>query len=51
LRLEYRRKLIYDKFLVASSCPNCSIWVFSDILVSTWWWPTHKRAETCTCFL
>jgi hypothetical protein len=31
-----------------SWCPCCSIWVFSDILVSTWWWPTQKRAETCS---
>jgi hypothetical protein len=22
-----------------------------DILVSTWWWSTQKRAETCSCFL
>jgi hypothetical protein len=27
-----------------------SIWVFSDVLVSTWWWPTQKRAETCSWF-
>jgi hypothetical protein len=31
--------------------PHCSIRVFSDILVSTWWWPTQKRAETCSWFL
>jgi hypothetical protein len=31
-------------------CPHCSIWIFSDILVLTWWWPTQKRAETCSCF-
>jgi hypothetical protein len=29
----------------------CSIWVFSDILVSTWWWTTQKKAKTCSCFL
>jgi hypothetical protein len=34
-----------------SWCPHCSVWVFSNILVSTWWWPTQKRAETCSCFL
>jgi hypothetical protein len=34
-----------------SWCPHCSIWVFSDILVSTWWWHTQKRTETCSCFL
>jgi hypothetical protein len=34
-----------------SWCPHCSIWVFSDILVSTWWWPNQKRAETCSCFI
>jgi hypothetical protein len=30
---------------------HCSIWVFPDVLVSTWWWATQKRAETCSCFL
>jgi hypothetical protein len=24
---------------------------WSDILVSTWWWPTQKRVETCSWFL
>jgi hypothetical protein len=31
--------------------PHCSIWVFPDILVSTWWWSTQKRPETCSWFL
>jgi hypothetical protein len=34
-----------------SWCPHSSIWVFSDILVSTWWWSTQKWAETCSWFL
>jgi hypothetical protein len=25
--------------------------VFSYIVVSAWWWPTQKRAETCSWFL
>jgi hypothetical protein len=32
-------------------CPHCSIWVFSDILVSACLWPIQKRAETCSWFL
>jgi hypothetical protein len=34
-----------------SWCPHCSMRVFSDILVSTWWLSTQERAETCSCFL
>jgi hypothetical protein len=41
----------YEFSFPHSWCPHCSICVFSDILVSTWWWPTQKRAETCSCFL
>jgi hypothetical protein len=38
-------------FYNVSWCPHCSIWVFSNILVSNWWWPTQKRAKTCNWFL
>jgi hypothetical protein len=41
LKLEYRRKLIH----------YTSVWVFSNILVSTWWWHSQKRAETYSLFL
>jgi hypothetical protein len=30
---------------------RCGICDGYDILVSTWWWPIQKRAETCSCFL
>jgi hypothetical protein len=29
---------------------RCSIWTFSDILDSTWWWPIQQGAETCSWF-
>jgi hypothetical protein len=37
------------EFLMYST--RCSVWVFSDTLVSNWWWPTQKMAETCSWFL
>jgi hypothetical protein len=54
--VEIKRMSHLTKHCKTRSCSpildvHTSIRVFSDILISTWWWPTQKRAETCSCFL